>query len=501
MEQVIKGIPYLIILILVFFIISMATTWQPYNLYVTNIIILLGIVLITYTVYTYSLCDNSAKKEDYVNCNTSNVSVLPDEDEDIKNITNYLTLYYSVFNKKSIGISQWNNISKYTLSNGCSSSDANFKYSTQEPSIRRETGLYLGLNSLTGPESYKLGIVANDSFTIFFTIKFNDLSNISDKMNVFSMYANTTTNNGLSMYLQFNKKITEDLMMIDGIIEYGDQELQMKALNINVNYIYLCVIRKEGNNINLNLFPNIGDLNSNSNNVFNLLSTNIGIQDVLLSNKNIMINNTKNLQAHIYNFGIFSKYLDILSGLYLHIQSELQKNNTVVKNFNSIINSLQQQIQQSQDCPYNCSVQASCPEITNWCNFSDVITKASPVCLQSINNFCEANPTNAMCTCWNNNNNLCKTNQCINFVNIFKDKKCLMTDTIDDPTLSIIKTKYNLCACPAQVPVQTVQTVPVQTVQQVLTAPAPKKLQIKQIDKAWTIDSNYLNIFNSCNEF
>lgn len=392
------------------------------------------------------------------NQNGSNfLDFMQNKDEDISSISKFLTLYYSSFSQTSYpnASRRWYNISPFFTSPQSICPDVSIEdtnmFFLNVPSHSIDHGFSLGVNQITGPKCHKLGLSANDSFTIFFTLKFNNLEITSDKIEILKMYANTQNNNGLSIYIDNTNIVTNnEITKVEFNIEFGLLKQKLKFTSVNKNYVYTFIILKQNNALSVNIFSNIGEISTTFASMIQEDPISLSLNsDVLLSNKELVINTNKNLQANIFNFGIYNKSLDsaMLNTLFQHIQTEIQKNNKLLQDIASIYYGLNKQIALQKQCPYSTEVCQSCSAIKDWSNMSTILATASKECLNSISKYCKDNPKSQLCDCWNPDNLMSSTLQCKNYRNIFSGKECLSVDNIDSKTLETIKIKYGLCPC------------------------------------------------------
>jgi hypothetical protein len=325
-----------------------------------------------------------------------------------------------------------------------------------------------------GPKCHQLGFSANDSFTIVFTMKFDQFSTIlpTSPIEILKMYANTLGTNGISLTINNDYVISNENVKVNMSFGFGSYIIPVTGLtNINTSYIYMFVISKNGLSVNLSMYPNIAELASNPQQKTTIAALAlVDTDDVLLSNREMKINGSTNLQAHIYNFGIWNKFINdgVLAQLFATTKNEIQSNNETLKTLTNQINTLQEQLNNVGSCPYGSSVCTACRNVNNWNDMSDIILNAGPECMDKINTYCKNNQNAAMCTCWNKSNALSGTASCQTYTSIFGNalnpvpvstagtsasNQCINLDTIDQNTLDQIKYKYNLTNQPTQ-PVQ-----------------------------------------------
>ena len=498
MEQIV--VIYVIILILAITLAVFAVLKQPFSLYgIDYIFALFGILLVW-----YSSSQIFKPKESFTDSLEGILGLMQktptkNENEDIGPFARNMTIYYSAFSRTSYpsNTKKWYNISPYFSSPANVCPDVKIEdtnaYFLEVPSFSTENGFGLGLNKVIGPKSHQLGISANDSFTIFFTISFNEfLSKESNTLEVLKIYANTLNNIGISLVIQNDYKITENnLIATNAELIFGNRTEKLNMPAISIEYVYFFCIIKSGHKITVNLYPNIGDLASTYNKFSNLANF-IVDEDVLLSNKELSINNNKNIQAHIFNFGIYNKAISnqTLVALYNNIQSQIQKHSQVLQDLTGVISNLNKQITKIKDCPYPDTICSKCTGITDWTNMTNVILNASPECLAAIHEYCLKNPEKEICSCWNPSNVLSKTEACKNYTSIFNGNKCITPDQLDAQTLEVIKTKYNLCSCSAVAQTSCPKATPIEVKPVIVPSP-------KIIENRYNMNSSDMDLYNA----
>lgn len=501
-----EAILCIVLLVLSIGLTLFALLKKPFSLYgIDYIFAIIGVLILFYSLFFVNNCKIIVSKEEFVNSIEGVLDLLGSQDkktsknlaeniknnEDINSFSRNLTIYYSAFSKISYphNTKRWLNISPYFSSpqNICPDikiQDTNAEFS-DIPSYSPDNGFALGLNKITGPMSHQLGINANDSFSIFFSMSFNEfLQNEPNDLILLKLYANTETNNGLSMVINKDYTIQSNgTVLLNGTLSFGNQTETLAIPQITPEYIYLFVIIKQGHNLIINMYPNVGDLSSTYSR-YSTLGTFQVNGDVLLSNKEMIINNNKNLQAHIFNFGIYNKAIttQTISAIYTNLQTQIQKYSQVLQDLNSAISKLNKKIEDIKKCPYDDNVCKTCNNIKDWTNMTNIILNASPECLSAINEYCSKNPGKEICSCWNPSNVLSQTSACKSYTSIFNGGKCITPDNLDSNTLDIIKSKYKFCNC---VDIEKSKITPV-------VVPKPKI-----INQSFNVNSTDIDLYNS----
>lgn len=435
MHDALLGIIILFLAINIFVTVVLRKT-NVYNLF-DLIIIFFSIVMILYALYTIY---NNNFVEKFDQNATSTI-----EDEDISQFVNGLTIYVSSISKKSYPspTRTWYNISKFFENGTCSSvrtADTNFNFS-YIPAYESSNGFLLGNNMLVGPMCHQLGITANDSFSIVFTFKLTEfVAEPENDLEIIKLFANTENNKGLVLYIPKQYSINNELITCKMILEYANLSFQLDIPVLNTSYTYMMAIVKQNFNIKVMIYPDITDLAINSSVKHIALNTPIDKNiDVLLSNKELVVNRNKNLPINLYNILFYNKGItDItLNEIYIHIQKYLHQANQIIINFNKQIEDLRNQIENAKRCSYDDATCKLCSSVSNWNDMVDIVTKATPECLNAVNQFCKNNPKHPKCVCWDAQNNLSTTDSCKAYVSLFSK----------DVNIEKIKADYNLCPC------------------------------------------------------
>ena len=503
MEQLVVGIVIILLSMgLLFLAISKRPFGQPYIDFIFSIF---AVILVAYAVFR--MCGHD--KMSFESFDQSNITRLINNirntdstqltTEKLSKFSSHLTIYYSAFSRESYPTpgKKLYNISPYFSSpqNACPDiqMENTYAYFTDIPSYSPDTGFALGLNKLTGPMSHQLGVNANDSFSIFFAVKFDEFELAKEPLEIFKMYANTPNNNGLSLTISNDYKTVAQDGNISLVFEvlYGTNSKEAVTLpSINVNYVYLFFIIKNGHSLILNIYPNITDISSSSSNVIRLSNYKIDItEDVLLSNKEMIINQNKNILGHLYNFGIFNRAVtdQTISDVYINIQDQLQKYNQTIQSFNEALIAARAEIAQIKQCPYDKDTCNECSNITDWTNTTNIIMQASSSCMAAIHKFCKKNTQSPLCTCWNPNNIVSSSESCRNYKSIFSGDSCFSVDNINANTLEIIKQKNGLCDC-TSLPV----VLPPKPIVPKVIVPKPKLL-----DNNFYVNTSDIDVYNA----
>lgn len=399
---------------------------------------------------------------------------------------NGLVLFYNSFSSKSYprNTRKWLNIAPYFPTDlevqptqACPGQvllkDTHL-YFTETPSYSKSGGFLLGKNKVVGPRSHELGINANDSFTFAMLLKFDgftfsgssgsvlqesrgrEVESAANSVELLKLFANTPGNNGLDFGYGYAAPVTggQNMAQITMYIHYGQKQFNSATTTVHTGFVYLITIVKTMGSIQVNLYPNVGDIASTPQ-MFNTLLT-LKIEevdddaDVLLANKELQVNGTSNAQVHLFAMAVWNRSLPdfVVADFYNAFQAELQKSNETLRNLAGQISNLQREMMASKQCPFDESTCSMCMGVRDWTNTTDLLQNGGDACLRKINAFCSANPTAVpnFCSCWNPANALSKTTSCQSYRAMFTGNPLVIND-IDPDTLSLIKSQFDLCAC------------------------------------------------------
>lgn len=397
--------------------------------------------------------------KDYINGNYN-------EDLDKIKEDNSLTLYYSVFSTNSAPEEHsrvWRNISPYfikpprAVKDSCSITPydkTHFEFD-EVPFVNRNVGLEILSNNITGPLSHQLGIAGNGTFSIFIVIRFNSFSsnNMMD-YEVFKVYGNTISNNAISLVIG-SQPLAQTTMGPSGPVPTNVYDVNLNVMfgthvlavenstQIDTTKTYMFIITKTSKKLSFIMH----DLTSTTPEPGLKLIDAVELSEpsVRLSNKEMSINTNRNLNANIYAFGIYNRYLIDDSTLRSYMYTELFKTSDAFMKMARSMLKMQDQVDKIKACPYNSSSVRDACNITDWSDFNNVIN-STPECKSAIDTYCSKNINDTRCRCWDP---LVGTSECKSYMNIFRGSSCINVDNLDIDTLTKIKSKYNLCDCSA----------------------------------------------------
>lgn len=339
--------------------------------------------------------------------------------EDLNYIyNNNLTLYYSIFSKDSLNLTTylWKNISPYFTKNvlkECKTRNhmeyTDFVLEKKGDIIADKIdGLVIKETFLQGPLTHQLGI-NSINFTYVLLFKIGILEKHDDNLSFFKSYANTISNNALSIEIIGNsiRFDYKDTYTVKFRIDYAgiSEPFISPDIELNRNNVLLLNCVKDKYSIDVSIFD---------------MSTMIKIpivtineikeidSNIILSNKEISINQNSNLNIHIYAIALFNQ--SITDNMYIinYFNNELYKISAEFKTLSSVYLSVEDHDQnKSSSCIYDKIVCDTCDDIIDWNNITS-LTNASKECKTAINDFCKLNTTAKGCECWQSNSLECQ---------------------------------------------------------------------------------------------
>lgn len=354
-------------------------------------------------------------------------SILTGEyNEDLTHIYNSnMTLYYSIFSIKSYQFTQkkmWYNISPYFenfIMKDCPTRKqiqythlniGNMKIDY----IDRFNGVYVGDTIIYGPPSYQLGFDPNE-FTILLLFRFEKLEFSNNNTNIYHIFANTMYNNALDISIINNSIKTDqkgNYTFKLALRFANDNIITSNDIEVNINNVQMMTVVKD----NLNLKLSINDMVNNVEvKVFDITLNDTHKMDMLLSNKEMCINETSNCHINIFAFAIFNKAIHDKLYLVKYFSIELYKISAEFKLLSGAFLTSQNLINKAKECPYNPITCSICKDVTDWQQRD--LTKFNQECLSAINDECKKNPALPSCECWSKEKE--DSLQCTKFKAIF----------------------------------------------------------------------------------
>ena len=377
-----------------------------------------------------------------------------------------LTLYYSAFSKGSYtndeDSKQWLNISPYLKKEKETNPNntqvlpydkSHISATDESPYVQRRDGISLRDQVLIGPPSHLMGIKGNSSFTLFMVVRFNRFNKPGERHELLKLYGNTVQNNGLLLTLepQTHEKDAQIISVKCGLQFGADPFLESdksvkednKMLRLNITKPYMFVVKKELKSISLTLHDMSSDASSDASQVA-IPATDVQDNNVLLSNKELRINQNKMLDGVLFAFGVYNEALMDASNLHHHLFKELDKRTDSFMDRARLMVAFQQELEQMRACPFDVNICRECADVDDWTNVNEIVL-SSDKCKKAIDEYCTANPNDSKCICWREDK--LKDPNCQAFVNIFRRDKHSMIENLTDEQIEVIKEKYKLCKC------------------------------------------------------
>jgi hypothetical protein len=414
--------------------------------------------------------------------------------EDITSVSKGLTVYASVFSNKSYqalaGDRIWYNIAPKVYDTAAataltSSDSANTCPAGSGSQLSRESthfvfdapvyldntarhqGFFINKNRITGPKSYALGINGDTSYTVFFVMKFEGFTEDVRDFVLFKLFANVVSTNGLSMYIAHEDlpiKGDGSFWNVSLRVKHGNQEPYLcgdnGSVTLDTTTPYLFTLVKNYNRLTVRMFR-LGNIMSGSETLSQTLlqTASINTNDsILLSNKEMIINESANLHAHLHAFGFYNRALPEtdINALRDHFNTEFMKYSEAAVTESRQVVQLQSEIEQIKSCPYDSLVcNSACANITDWSKPSYLL-HAQSNCLTAIHDYCQTNPGHSECSCWNPQGPFYNTNVCVNMRNMYQQSQCVNLNTLTESQIEDVKIKYGLTtgkeACPTLPP-------------------------------------------------
>jgi hypothetical protein len=320
------------------------------------------------------------------------------------------------------------------------------------PAFSKKDGFALGQNTLTGPLSYLLGINGDMAFSIMLVCQFtghspvvssgrksspnnsdNDTSvsigsdnddntntdygnnsmdndsnsnnnNNTDEASVFKIFANTISNNGISLAMRAGSPVP-NMVAAQCVLRLGKGLEVPCTLKNSTNILfqprrpYLLAIVKDYGRLQVHCVD-LGNPSEYRKEV--LMDYSAGtLEPITFSNMDMSINESGNLGANILTFSIFARALSDsdLTAWHTHYTNTLKQFDASYRDMSETL----RQAKAASSCGFDPSTCAACGGVKDWSNMSNILL-AGPACLTAIDKYCTANPSSARCECWNLNN-------------------------------------------------------------------------------------------------
>lgn len=372
--------------------------------------------------------------------------------EDYSAIANTHNVYLSVFTKDSldVGTNEWVNVAYKEGETACKTLQNKVFEFENTPIFEKASGVHFGKNRLIGPLTNQLGISLQNTFTIFTCIKHGEfVSTNNEEIELLKLYANSGNNNGIALFIRANSiEVVDNVQRGELVLRYLDDNKSYECLlNANDRKFVLdknvptfFFIIKEVDTLR------VVYMQGGSEKLYTIADIVTKDNNVTFSNKEMVINRFGNWKGSMYSFGVIPKaFVDSeISVIYKHIYGEYTKatNNNLIEltnDYNALVSALKQKTM----CPYNSTVEAACPTITDWSN-TNAVLNAPRDCREAINAFCTANPKDELCACWDKSLPSYNEKTCEMYRSIFDTTSKTFLETISTDDLNAIKSKFNL---------------------------------------------------------
>ncbi len=317
-----------------------------------------------------------------------------------------------------------------------------------KPSFTKSKGFFLGTNTIEGPLSYGMGIEGNSEFTIVLKCSHDSFPNNSN-FNIFTLFANTKNNIGLSLDVSdVNKsQVIQTGKLLLSFANDGTFSAKLKGIEeipFDKKITYTYFITKTNTTLSLIMMSSI------DNTINKVLTISNISTDMVFSNIPMVINKSGNWHGYIQAFAVYKKVLtdEEIMKIYEHLKNEDKKLDAVFLQKQSQVQELATQLKELQQCPFDKVTCDKCGKIKEWNDFSNILNTEKE-CLTTIDNYCSLNTTHQLCRCWDKKYEKYNSIACQNWRNIFKNKPSLTLDNLTKENLEQIKKKYQLLTATA----------------------------------------------------
>lgn len=320
----------------------------------------------------------------------------------------YLTMYYSIFSEPPKDTVTWKSL--------VGKDEIKFE---AVPYIHPNEGIEMLANRCTGPPSMSLGIKGNGSFSLFFFLVIQNLPR--KKEVILQLFGNTHTNNALTVYLDGDGRI---------FVQFGSpgENTQLESFDkIKLKQPFLLVINKHDEKLELWEDGNIEQVTQET-------------PDVLLSNKPMVINPSKNINFNMLAFGSCSKAMSEENLLDKYFKNQMSKTSQEFMANSKRVLDFDKELEETKKCPFDQTVCDACTEIQEWNNTNGILNRAGDKCLNALDNFCSKNVDHPHCGCWRPNSSAA----CQALLSSIRKEKMINPAKLTDNDVNEIKAKYNL---------------------------------------------------------
>jgi len=410
-------------------------------------LLIIGIVTITWKSFSQMSLLNAESFVDGSN--------MLNNEEDISSIQDNLLLYYTVFNTKSYskGSMYWKSIvNSRQLGKDLRLASA--------PIFERAKGVSLGTNQITGPLSSRMNINFNSPYTLAFVFRHGNLQGATtsttqpptttamNKISMLKMFANSPNNNGIELFIERDTLKTENNVQFGKMMfQYANYEPIRCKLSPSDDFIsivdntlcFVYIVRSDSAVRVMYSTATDGALRE-------VAKFNIPNNDITFSNKELVINQSQNWNASLYNLAVYggastdgamSTFLTHIKGLYTKVSDP--NYGVMMKQYNKTLSKLSSM----QRCTMNKSVCRKCRDIKEWNNITQILN-APKECTSAIADYCKSNPSHKMCECWDESSAVYSSKGCITLRGTLSNDKSACLANLSKKEIKELLEKHNV---------------------------------------------------------
>ena len=384
---------------------------------------------------------------------------------------NSLSFYFSVFNTKSYVPP---NTMMYDIVPAPPGQGKQRMLSfTRTPSVIDSdvrNGLFLGDNMMMGPLSSEMRINSG-SYTLFFMCRFDNLAQDAD-MIALKIYGNNTRDNN-ALTLKFSNVDRSNVMQtckvsvrVGGDMDFFSSTIDNKdRLPFDKHLTYFFAIVMYHSSVEIHMSTSLDKAFKTT----RILQKDI-VGSVVLSNKEMEINPSKNWNVYLKTFGGYDSPLrpDDLDKISTHLFLQDKNLDKIFYEYKMQAKILEQNFRDNMKCKLDAATCDACSKQVRWDQPQSLMVHAEDNCLKAINSYCLANPGQYMCACWNRGSVSYSTKRCENLRNWMAGNVTHDITKLDDKTLKDIMKQYELKNIPPMT------TAPPKTTQSPTTTSLPK---------------------------
>lgn len=320
------------------------------------------------------------------------------------------SLYFSTLGKGTVDDEKWVNLADPVRSLALQNAG----------NLQTNRSLRTLSNEMEGPPSHDIGLRGEDSFTLLWHAAFPRMAAATAdfKCPLFEAFANTHTNTGFRVELQgvLNPSNTMEFYVVYSQGTKGTEgpyTCRWQLREVLASPMTYALIR-DANNITLRVVG-VKDLP-----VFD----DAPIEDILLSNRRVVLNRGGKLDADIYVFAVvheavpadfvqrFDKYVMDRKNIITEAAQRLVKDKEMAEKKKKC------PLLEEDICKYECA------EVKDWTNAFDVMTNATPLCKSKLLTYCQTydngDPDNICSGCFLEKNK--DSEKCKNLKTFLEDK-------------------------------------------------------------------------------